>query len=80
MKTNIKDIYKYMLDNCKYYTVRTRQQTYNNVIMLNYACCNGSSSIVYLMNLNDLEMLIIHTTEENKDIQEVQEQEGFIYQ
>ena len=68
-----------MLENARFYTVTTKQQTYYNVLIINYGCCDGSSSIVYLMNINDLEMLIIHTTEDNKDIQEVQEQEHFIY-
>ena len=79
MKTNIKDIYKYMLDNCKYYTVTTTQQTYYNVLIINYACCSGSSRLVYLMNINDVEVFIILASIKNKDIQQVQEQEKFIY-
>lgn len=79
MKTPIKEVYKYMLDNCKYYTVTTTKNNYYNVLILNYGCCSGSSRLVYLMNINELEVCIILATIKNKDIQQVQEQKGFIY-
>lgn len=79
MKTKIKEVYKYMLDNCKYYTVTTTENTYYNVLILNYACCSGSSRLVYLTNINELEVFIISATIKNKDIQQIKEQEKFIY-
>lgn len=79
MKTQIKEVYKYLLDNCKYYTVTTNKNTYYNVIFINYSCCNGYSSIIYIMNINNIEMLSIHTSEKNTDILQVKEQEKFIY-
>lgn len=79
MKTNIKDIYKYMLDNGRFYTVKTKNKEYYNVLCLNKGLNNGESRIIYLWNLNNLEVMFILGTIQNKDIQQVTEQEEFIY-
>ena len=79
MKKNIKSIYKYMLENAKYYTVQTKEKTYFNVISLNYACLDGFSSFVYLRPLDNIEVSIIVGSTKNSDIKQIQEQENFIY-
>lgn len=79
MKTPIKDIYKYVLNNARFYIVRTKQQVYNNVLIINYACCSGYSRLIYLTNINAVEVFIITASIKNTDILQVQEQEKFIY-
>lgn len=68
-----------MLDNGHYYTVKTTQQTYNNVLCLNYACLNGYSRFIYLQPLDELEVYIITSSIKNNDIKQIQEQEKFIF-
>ena len=78
MKTRITGIYKYMLDNAKYYTITTKEKTYFNVISLNYACLDGHSRFIYLWPLDDLEVCFITGSTRNSDIKQIQEQEKFI--
>ena len=75
----MKEVYKYMLEHAKFYTVKTKQQVYNNVLILNYSCCNGYSRLIYLTNINAVEVFIITASIKNSNIQQVQEQESFIY-
>ena len=79
MKTPITQVYKYMLENAKFYAVTTKQQGYNNVLFINYACCSGYSRLIYLTNINAVEVFIITASIKNTDILQVQEQDGFIY-
>lgn len=79
MKTSIKGVYKYLLDNCKYYTLTSKEKTYYNVICINYACLDDYSNFVYLWSLDRVEACIINGSVKNSDIKQIQEQEKFIY-
>lgn len=77
MKTQIKQVYKYMLKNTKFYTLKTSDKTYYNVIFMNKGI--KGSSFIYVFNIDSIECLIIRGEELNRDIIGIQEQENFIY-
>ena len=77
MKTEITNIYKYMLNNAKYYTIQTADKTYYNVIFINKGI--KGSSFIYIFNIDSIECLIIRGEEANRDIINIKEQEEFIY-
>ena len=77
MKIKIKDLYKYMLKNAKYYKLETADKTYYNVIFMNKGI--KGSSFIYIFNIDAIECLIIRGEELNRDIIDIKEQQKFIY-
>ena len=77
MKTPITSIYKYMLNNTKFYKLETSNKTYYNVIFMNKGITG--SAFIYIFNIDNIEALIIRGEEANRDIIDIKEQEEFIY-
>ena len=76
-KIKIKDLYRYFLKNTKFYTLKTSDKTYYNVIFINKGL--KGSAFIYIFNIDDIEALIIRGEEANRDIIDIQQQEKFIY-
>lgn len=77
MKVKIKNVYKYFLKNTKFYTLKTADKTYYNVIFINRGI--KGSAFIYIFNIDSIECLIIRGEEANRDIIDIREQEEFIY-
>lgn len=77
MKIKIKDLYKYFLNNTKFYKLETSDKTYYNVIFINKGI--KGSAFIYIFNIDNIEALIIRGEELNRDIIDIQQQDKFIY-
>ena len=77
MKIKIEDLYKYFLNNTKFYKLKTADKTYYNVIFINKGI--KGSAFIYIFNIDSIEALIIRGEEANRDIINIKEQEEFIY-